>query len=59
MATYQELYDLRRNQLLLDKTTSAIIVAAETVCISERSELIESVRYSMCPSLMANPHGQI
>lgn len=31
MATYQELFDLRRNQVLLDKITVAIIVAAETV----------------------------
>ena len=31
MATYQELFDLRPNQVLLDKITVAIIVAAETV----------------------------
>ena len=31
MATYQELFDLRRNQVLLDKITVAIIVAAETI----------------------------
>ena len=31
MATYQELFDLRRNQVLLDKVTVAVIVAAEVV----------------------------
>ena len=31
MATYQELFDLRRNQELLDKVTVAVIVAAETI----------------------------
>ncbi len=31
MATYSEIFDLRRNQILLDKVTVAIIVAAETV----------------------------
>ena len=31
MATYEELFDLRRNQPLLDKVTVAVIVAAETV----------------------------
>ena len=31
MASYQELFDLRRNQELLDKVTVAVIVAAETV----------------------------
>ncbi len=31
MATYQELFDLRRNQVLLDKVTVAIIVAVETI----------------------------
>lgn len=35
MATYQELVDLRRNQVLLDKVTVAIIVAAETVYAEE------------------------
>ncbi len=31
MATYQELFDLRHNQVLLDKVTVAIFVAAETI----------------------------
>jgi len=31
MATYQELFDLRHNHVLLDKVTMAVIVAAETV----------------------------
>jgi len=31
MATYQELFDLRNNQELLDKVRVAVIVAAETI----------------------------
>lgn len=31
MATYQELFDLRRNQKILDKMTVAMFVAAETI----------------------------
>ena len=31
MATYQELFDLRRNQELLDKVSVAVFVAAETI----------------------------
>ncbi len=31
MATYQEIFDLRNNQVLLDKVTVAIIVAADVV----------------------------
>lgn len=31
MATYQELFDLRRNQALLDKITVAVQIAAETI----------------------------
>ena len=38
MASYQDLFDLRRNQELLDKVTVAVIVATETI-------------YASCPSL--------
>lgn len=31
MANYEELFDLRRNQMLLDKITTAIAVAADTI----------------------------
>jgi len=31
MATYEELFDLRRNQELLDKITTAIVVAADGI----------------------------
>lgn len=31
MATYQELFDLRQDQVLLDKITVAVIVAADTI----------------------------
>ena len=31
MATYQELFDLQRSQVLLDKITVAVIVAANTI----------------------------
>ncbi len=31
MATYEELFDLRRNQSLLDKITTAVIVATDTI----------------------------
>lgn len=31
MATYQELFDLRRDQVLLDKITVAVIIAADTI----------------------------
>ncbi len=31
MATYQDLFDLRRNQGLIDKVTTAVVIAAETI----------------------------
>ena len=31
MATYEELFDLRRSQKLLDKVTTAIVIAADNI----------------------------
>ena len=42
MATYEELFDLRRNQTLLDKITTAIAVTADTI----RTEAIGTTNHA-------------
>ena len=59
MAEYSEIFDLRRNQVVLDKVTVAIIVAVETVfaeaggTANHANRLIWAREASVSPAPMA------
>lgn len=57
MASYQELFDLRRNHVLLDKITVAIIVAAETVYAEDSGEPNHVNRVIWAREASINPRG--
>ncbi len=57
MATYQELFDLRRNQVLLDKVTVAVVVAAETVYAEAVGTSNHANRIIWAREAMTNPSG--
>lgn len=57
MATYQELFDLRRNQELLDKVTVALIVAAETVFAEGGGTVNHANRLIWAREASINPRG--
>ena len=57
MATYQELFDLRHNQVLLDKVTVAVIVAAETVFSEPGGTTNHANRVIWAREASINPRG--
>ncbi len=57
MATYQELFDLRINQVLLDKVTVAVVVAAETVYAEAGGVTNHANRIIWARETMINPSG--
>lgn len=57
MASYQELFDLRRNQELLDKVTVAMIVAAETVFAEDGGMTNHANRVVWAREASINPRG--
>ena len=57
MATYQELFDLRRNQVLLDKITVAVTVAAETIYAEPGGTSNHANRIIWAREASINPRG--